>query len=66
MSDYKVPFTAQQRARLGRVVPNGVCNWSKKGVKRVKAKTRASYGPSPVNQMFDVLGRDRRHGDDDD
>jgi hypothetical protein len=42
-----------------------VCDWSKKGVKQVKARTWASFGPSPVNQVFDVLDR-RRHGDDDD
>jgi len=63
-ADYKVAFTDQQRARLAAIFPTGVCDWSKKGVKQVKARTWASYGPSPVNQVFDVL--DRRHGDDDD
>ena len=41
-----------------------VCDWSKKGVKQVKARTWAPYGPSPVNQVFDV--QNRRHRDDDD
>ena len=33
-------------------------------VKQVKARTWASDGPPPVNQVFDI--EDRRHGDDDD
>ena len=67
MSDYKVSFTAEQRARLRSIFPNGVCDWSKKGVKQVKLKTWASFGPSPVNQVFDVLdSRGVRSRDDDD
>jgi uncharacterized tannase-like protein DUF6351 len=62
MNDYKVAFTPAQRARLASIFPTGVCDWSKKGVKQVKQKTWASYGPSPVNQVFDVLGR---HAEDD-
>jgi len=65
-ADYKVPFTAAQKARLAAIFPTGVCDWSKKGVKQVKGKTWASYGPSPVNQVFDVLDRRRGHDDDDD
>ena len=63
-ADYQVPFTDAQRARLAAIFPNGVCDWSKKGVQQVKGRTWLSYGPSPVNQVFDVL--DRRHHDDDD
>ncbi len=66
-ADYKVPFTDAQRARLGTIFPDGVCDWTKRGVKQVKQVPWASYGPSPVNQVFDVLGRsDRHHGRDDD
>jgi hypothetical protein len=32
--DYKVPFTAQQLAQLNAIFPNGVCDWSKPGVKQ--------------------------------
>jgi hypothetical protein len=64
-NDYKVSFSTQQRARLAAIFPTGVCDWSKKGVKQVKARTWASFGPSPVNQVFDIQDR-RRHGDDDD
>ena len=56
MADYKVPFTAEQRARLQTIFPSGVCDWSKPGVHQVRAKPWASFGPSPVNQVFDVLG----------
>jgi hypothetical protein len=65
MSDYKVAFTSQQRARLSQIFPKGVCDWSKKGVKQVKVVPFASFGPSPENLVFDVTDR-RRHDDDDD
>ena len=65
MSDYKVAFTAEQRARLAAMFPNGVCDWSKRGVQQVKAVPWASFGPSPVNEVFDITDR-RRHDDDDD
>jgi len=65
MSDYKVAFTSQQRARLSQIFPKGVCDWSRKGVKQVKVVPFASFGPSPENLVFDVTDR-RRHDDDDD
>ena len=65
MNDYKAAFTPAQRAKLAAIFPTGVCDWSKKGVNQVKARTWASYGPSPVNQVFDVLDR-RHHGDEND
>ena len=65
MNDYKMSFSTQQRAKLQAIFPDGVCDWSKKGVKQVKSRTWASYGPSPVNQVFDIQDR-RKHGDDDD
>jgi hypothetical protein len=66
MNDYKVAFTSAQRAKLAAVFPSGVCDWSKKGVNQVKARTWASFGPSEVNQVFDILDRRGRHDDDDD
>jgi hypothetical protein len=59
MADYQVQFTAQQRERLQAIFSDGVCDWSKRGHQQVKAVPWASFGPSPVNQLFDVL--DRRH-----
>ena len=66
MADYKVAFTAAQRARLGTIFPDGVCDWSKRGVNQVKSVTWASYGPSSVNLVFDILnpsGRKHHHDD---
>ena len=65
MADYKVPFTAVQRARLQAIFPKGVCDWSQPGVAQVEAVPWASFGPSPVNQVFDIADR-RGHDDDDD
>ena len=35
-ADYKVSFTAQEFARLRKIFPDGVCDWSKPGVGQVK------------------------------
>ena len=32
MSDYAVSFTGAERARLARIFPQGVCDWSRPGV----------------------------------
>jgi hypothetical protein len=32
--DYAVPFSAQERARLARVFPAGVCDWTRPGVEQ--------------------------------
>ena len=66
--DYAVPFTAAQRARLRATFPDGVCDWSKRGVRQVASVPWASYGPSPVNLLFDVQDpsdRDNYRDDDD-
>jgi hypothetical protein len=55
--DYAVPFTAQQRVQLAAIFPDGVCDWSKRGVRQVKSIPWASFGPSPVNLLFDVGDR---------
>ena len=64
LSDYKVAFSAEQRARLAAIFPHGVCDWSKRGVQQVKALPWASFGPSQENLVFDLTDR-RRHDDDD-
>lgn len=63
MSDYQVAFSAQQRARLHAIFPNGVCDWSRPGVEQLGAQPWASFGPSPENLVFDITDR-RRHDDD--
>jgi Tannase-like family of unknown function (DUF6351) len=57
MADYNVAFTPQQRAKLHAIFREGVCDWSKSGHYQVKAVPWASFGPSPVNQLFDVEDR---------
>lgn len=64
--DYAVAFTAEQRAQLAAIFPDGVCDWSKRGVEQVKSVPWASFGPSPVNLVFDVLNPSDRHGGDGD
>jgi hypothetical protein len=55
MADYAVPFTPEQRNQLAAIFPDGVCDWSKPGVEQVRSVPWASFGPSPVNLLFDVL-----------
>lgn len=47
--DYAVEFTAQEKDRLARIFPQGVCDWSKPGVEQQPNQTWLSFGPSPVN-----------------
>lgn len=50
-ADYDVAFTQAEWARLGRIFPDGVCDWSKPGVgQSVRPRTWLSFGPSPVNR----------------
>ncbi len=50
--DYAVTFTADQRARLERSFPDGVCDWSRHGMYAGDLRgTWLSFGPSPVNRV---------------
>lgn len=54
-SDYAVMFTPAQMVRMNAVFPGGVCDWTKPGVEQQPLKdTWLSFGPSPVNLLFDV------------
>ncbi len=53
-ADYMVTFTAVELARLQSIFPNGVCDWSKPGVNQTGVVPNGSFGPSPVNLVFDV------------
>lgn len=56
-ADYGVSFTPEQWARLGAIFPEGVCDWNKPGVgQEPLAGTWLSFGPSPVNLLFDITG----------
>ena len=53
-SDYTVPFSEAERARLNTIFPAGVCDWSKPGVGQTRVVPWASFGPSPDNLTFDI------------
>jgi len=66
LGDYTVSFTESELARLRSIFPNGVCDWSKRGVNQTGVVPWASFGPSRDNLVFDVTHRHRQHDDDDD
>ena len=50
-SAYAVPLSAADRARLTRIFPDGVCDYSKPGIEQRPLRgTWLSFGPSPVNR----------------
>ncbi|HJU70501.1 MAG TPA: DUF6351 family protein [Paucimonas sp.] len=53
-ADYAVVFTAAQLTQLNAVFPGGVCDWSKPGVNQTPVVPDPSFGPSPVNRVFDI------------
>ncbi|CAN5308790.1 DUF6351 family protein [soil metagenome] len=52
-ADYQVTFTPTELTRLQAIFPSGVCDWSKTG-NQTGVVTNGSFGPSPVNLVFDV------------
>ena len=52
--NYKVSFTDDEWARLRLIFPDGVCDWSDKGISQTAVETYPSFGPSPVNLVFDI------------
>jgi hypothetical protein len=52
--DYKAHLSEADRARLAKIFPGGVCDWSKPGVNQTPVVAWASFGPSPKNLVFDV------------
>jgi hypothetical protein len=63
--DYSVAFTPQELQRLRSIFPNGVCDWSRRGVGYRAVVTWPSFGPSPDNLVFDVTHPDGLEGDHD-
>ncbi len=52
-SDYGVALSAAELARLNRIFPNGVCDWSKPGVNQTGVVPWASFGPAQENLVYD-------------
>jgi hypothetical protein len=64
-ADYAVTFTPEEMARLRATFPNGVCDYSRRGVGYRRVVTWPSFGPSPDNLVFDVTNPDGREDDGD-
>ncbi len=65
IADYKVALTPGQRARLNSIFPNGVCDYSKKGVQQHRlAGTWISFGPAKDGDSDDDDHGDGHHHDD--
>lgn len=56
-SDYNVTFTSTEWTQLQQIFPNGVCDWSKSGINQTGVVPWGSFGPSPVNLVFDVTNQ---------
>ena len=56
LNDYTVSFTREELDRLHGIFPNGVCDWSRRGVNQVPVEPGISFGPAPSH---------RREGGDD-
>ena len=52
--DYGASFTDDEMKRLRGIFPDGVCDWTKKGVGHTGVVPWASFGPAPENLVFDV------------
>jgi hypothetical protein len=64
--DYAVQFSEAELARLRSIFPDGVCDWSKRGVNQTGVVTWPSFGPSRDNLVFDVTRPGHGHHDDHD
>lgn len=50
-ADYRVTFTPAGLQRLGRIFPDGVCDWSRPGVEQTPVLPWLSLGPAPESRM---------------
>jgi hypothetical protein len=53
-ADYRVKFTPAEWARMRKVFPGGVCDWSKPGVGQTPVVPWASFGPAREGLVFEV------------
>ncbi|MES2974611.1 MAG: DUF6351 family protein [Pseudomonadota bacterium] len=53
-ADYAVTFAPAQWVLLQNVFPQGVCDWSKPGMSQQPSRPWQSFGPSPMNKLFDI------------
>jgi len=62
LSSYKVAFTSAQASRLKSIFPDGVCDFSRRGVEQQGIKDTWLAYPKPGHAVS--LGDDGEHGDD--
>jgi hypothetical protein len=53
-ADYTVMLSPAELARLRQTFPGGVCDWTKPGPNQTGVVPYGSFGPSPVNLLFDI------------
>jgi Tannase-like family of unknown function (DUF6351) len=53
-SDYTVTFSSAEMTRLAAIFPTGTCDWSKPGQNQTTVVPSGSFGPSPVNLVYDI------------
>lgn len=56
-SQYSVSFTLAEMDRLHQVFPSGVCDFTKPGMYWSPLVPWPSFGPSPVDLVYDITGR---------
>ena len=56
-SQYRVTFTPAEVTRLNKLFPGGVCDFSKPGMYWSPTVTWPSFGPSPINLVYDITGK---------
>jgi hypothetical protein len=52
--EYPASMTDGEFKRLRTIFPEGVCDWTKKGIGQTTMVPWASFGPAPENLVFDV------------
>jgi hypothetical protein len=52
--DYPASMTDEEFKRFKAVFPEGVCDWTRKGVGQTNMVPWASFGPAPENLVFDI------------
>ncbi|MET0310501.1 MAG: DUF6351 family protein [Burkholderiaceae bacterium] len=53
-ADYAGGLTPGQQVLLQATFPDGVCDWSKRGVAQQASRPWQSFGPAPKNLLFDI------------
>ncbi len=61
-SQYRVTFTPAEVTRLKTIFPDGVCDFSKPSMHWSTVVSWPSFGPSPINLVYDITGKIEARG----